>query len=314
MTCDYEAIKRENIGRYGTEIGRIGEMLLANRYAERTHFIFELLQNAEDALARRKEWEGSRSVSFNLDETSLRVSHYGDPVNEDDVRGICGIAESTKKFNEIGRFGIGFKSVYAFTARPEIHSGPEGFAIEEYVKPTIVPAIDRQRDETVIQIPFKNDDGSARDEITTGLKRLGASSPFLFLREIEKIAWDVEGGASGQYLRGEKRVDSDVRRVTIIGRQEGECGIDEEWLVFSSPVGTDNGEEARSVEIAFSCIEDKKSGKQRIRRVEKSPLVVFFPTDVETHLGFRVQGPYRTTPSRDNIAKDGPEGDWTSDS
>src|SRR5690606_8001493 len=33
----------------------------------------------------------------------------------------------------------------------------------------------------------------------------------------------------------------------------------------------------------------------------KSPLVVFFPTVVESHLGFLVQGPYRTTPSRDNI-------------
>ena len=33
-------------------------MLLANRYADRTHFIFELLQNAEDALARRDNWEG----------------------------------------------------------------------------------------------------------------------------------------------------------------------------------------------------------------------------------------------------------------
>jgi hypothetical protein len=30
-------------------------------------------------------------------------------------------------------------------------------------------------------------------------------------------------------------------------------------------------------------------------------LVVFFPTVVESHLGFLVQGPYRTTPSRDNI-------------
>lgn len=33
----------------------------------------------------------------------------------------------------------------------------------------------------------------------------------------------------------------------------------------------------------------------------KSPLVVFFPTVVESHLGFLAQGPYRTTPSRDNI-------------
>ncbi len=40
--------------RYGTDIGRIGPMLLVDRYDDRTHFIFELLQNVEDALARRR--------------------------------------------------------------------------------------------------------------------------------------------------------------------------------------------------------------------------------------------------------------------
>ena len=128
MASDYEEIRSDNIKRYGTDIGRIGPMLLANRYDERTHFIFELLQNAEDALARLLKLGSSRAVSFYLEPNSLRVSHYGDPFTEKDVRSICGIDESTKKINEIGRFGIGFKSVYAFTERPEIHSGTEDFA------------------------------------------------------------------------------------------------------------------------------------------------------------------------------------------
>ena len=34
--------------------------------------------------------------------------------------------------------------------------------------------------------------------------------------------------------------------------------------------------------------------------------VVFFPTEKETHFGFLIQGPYRTTPSRDNVPKDDP--------
>ena len=39
----------------------------------------------------------------------------------------------------------------------------------------------------------------------------------------------------------------------------------------------------------------------RLVRCESSPLVVFFPTEKETFLGFLVQGPYRTTPARDNV-------------
>ena len=73
MTCDYQAIRDENIKRYGTDIGRIGHMLLANRYDERTHFIFELLQNAEDALERRREPGGPWSVSFKLTNSSLQI-------------------------------------------------------------------------------------------------------------------------------------------------------------------------------------------------------------------------------------------------
>src|ERR1035438_1215079 len=37
-----------------------------------------------------------------------------------------------------------------------------------------------------------------------------------------------------------------------------------------------------------------------------SPLVVFFPTQKETFLGFVIQGPYRTTPARDNVPEHDP--------
>ncbi len=73
MATDYTSIRADNERRYGTEIGRIGSMLLADRYDDRTHFIFELLQNAEDALARRYNWQGSRAVS--LHDRPVGLSH-----------------------------------------------------------------------------------------------------------------------------------------------------------------------------------------------------------------------------------------------
>src|SRR6266850_191724 len=158
MASDYHAIRTENERRYGTDIGRIGPMLLADRYDDRTHFIFELLQNAEDALGRRSGWQGSRSIRFELTKNALRVSHFGKPFDEADVRGICGIAQSTKHLTDIGRFGIGFKSVYAFTDRPEVHSGAENFAIESFVWPVAAQVIVRDADETVILIPVETTD------------------------------------------------------------------------------------------------------------------------------------------------------------
>jgi hypothetical protein len=45
---------------------------------------------------------------------------------------------------------------------------------------------------------------------------------------------------------------------------------------------------------------------RRLVRRESSPLVVFFPTQKETFLGFLIQGPYRTTPARDNVPEHDP--------
>jgi hypothetical protein len=301
---DYELIRKENVEEYGNAIGRIGPMLLANRYADRTHFIYELLQNAEDALSRRAEWQGTRAVTFELSDAQLRISHAGKPFDARDVRGICGIAESTKDLTAIGRFGIGFKSVYAFTDRPEIYSGDEHFAVESFVRPLGVPPIERDSDETVFILPLRSTDPTARDEIAQGLKQLGPRA-LLFLRQTEEIAWSVKGGSSGLYLRSTPEVlGNNVRRFMLIGEEEGNPDIEELWLIFSRHVTTPSGEGVGKVELAFSLLREQGALQPRIAKVNTSPLVVYFPTVLETNLGFLVQGPYRTTPSRDNVPRD----------
>ena len=171
MACDYDTIRQENKHEYGAGIDRYGPILLANRYGDRTHFIYELLQNAEDALARRTNWRGSRAVSFELGADTLRVSHFGVPFDEGDIRGVCGIGETTKELTAIGRFGIGFKSVYAFTDRPEVHSGSEAFAIESFVLPVAVDPVEREQNETVILLPLREgDDELARRRSRTGFR------------------------------------------------------------------------------------------------------------------------------------------------
>ena len=303
MALDYEKIREDmkNEG-YNPKVAQLAKIFV-DIHANRTHFIFEMLQNAEDAIARRgTKWVGSRTVSFQLAEKHLRISHYGVPFDEADVRGICGIDESTKteSLTEIGRFGLGFKSVYAFTDRPEIHSGPEDFAIDDCIGPEAVPPIqDKDPHETVFILPFKSDDRSGYEDIAGGLQNLGAKT-LLFLRQIEKIYWSVEEGPSGQYLRKSKEIDTYVRSVTVTGYRDGEGKTCEEWLVFSHPI-TSNECQAGHVEIAFFQGPDDQSKCQQIQRVDHSPLVVFFPTIVETNLGFFVQGPYRTTPSREDV-------------
>lgn len=302
MASNYEAICEENRESYGTKGAQKSGKLAAGLYDDRTHFIFELLQNAEDALGRRSEWRGSRKVAFTLNPTRLTLSHFGKPFDEADVRSVCDIAESTKNESSIGRFGLGFKSVYSVTDLPEIHSGDEDFAIENYVFPKRMARSARTADETQIVLSLKPEDASAAQDITAGFRHLGPGA-LLFLRNIEEISWSVEGGASGFYLRNSPEALGDnVHRITVIGQETGNAEVDQNWLVFHRDVSSAEGLKVGRVEIAFSLVAVKDApGRWAVQPLAKSPLVVFFPTVVESHLGFLVQGPYRTTPSRDNI-------------
>ncbi len=120
MPADYGAIRAENIARYGWDTAVLD--LLGHLYSDRTHFIFELIQNAEDA--------GASELTFTLFADRLEVWHDGRPFTEADVRGLSGVAQSTKSgdLTSIGRFGIGFKSVYAYTKNPQIYSAGQDSA------------------------------------------------------------------------------------------------------------------------------------------------------------------------------------------
>ena len=301
MASDYSEIRDQNKRRYGTDVGRYGKRLLTDLYDDRTHFIYELLQNAEDALRRRTGEPPSKTVRFELSEQALRISHYGKPFDKEDVEGICGIASGTKQevdVTQIGRFGIGFKSVYGFTDRPEIHSGDEDFGIDSYVWPSAQSAIERDPDETVFIMPLRDPD-KHREEIAKGLQRISLDT-LLFLRKIDAIEWVLPDGKSGTYVRESIPRDNGVRQVIVIGESPDHAAAEKTWLVFSKPT-MDGDLLAGHIEVAFLLEDD------RIVSVPRSPLVVFFPTVVETHLDFRVQGPYRTTPSRDNVPR---SDDW----
>src|SRR5579863_4455111 len=104
-----------------------------DKYADPAHFIYELLQNFEDQEAT---W-----VRFRLEANRLEVTHNGKPFTRQDVKSITGIgnSEKPKQANKIGRFGLGFKSVFAVSDRPEIYTTLDGadfaFAIEDLVVP-----------------------------------------------------------------------------------------------------------------------------------------------------------------------------------
>jgi hypothetical protein len=317
VPADYGKIREENIARYGWDTAVLD--LLGQLYSERTHFIFELIQNAEDA--------GATELAFELFADRLELRHDGRPFTEADVRGVCGVGQGGKAadLTAIGQFGIGFKAVYAYTRSPQIHSGDEHFRIENFVRPFAaepVPGEVAGAGGTLFVFPFDHDTvpaAVAADEIGAALTAL-QPRVLLFLRSIERLQLEgarvpstvVErtvaigggevGGVSGVGGAGGRRL------VTLRGGR----GQREEWLAWQrQPEGLGQagdpgeagdlgqavslGQLAPPVEVAFRV----EGG--RLVRCGSSPLVVFFPTEKETFLGFLAQGPYRTTPARDNV-------------
>lgn len=301
MPSDYERIREENIKKYGTDIHEYGPDLLANLYSDRTHFVYELVQNAEDAGA---EW-----MKFDLFQDRLEVRHNGRPFDEDDVLGICRLAKGTKTndLTKIGKFGIGFKSVYAYTNTPKVYSVDEAFGIKNYVHPYPIRPVSIGK-ETLFVFPFNHKDVSedtAFKEIAKRLHDLG-SQTLLFLRHIEWISWKIEGEGERVFFRKTTKSAGEINiRVVDVSYRvkalEAKTWEAKRWLIFDHLIENHSGNDELRVEAAFRIGVDSKAKKKRIDPIPSSSLVAFFPTDKETHLRFLIQGPYRTTPARDNI-------------
>ena len=320
MPSDYEKICQDNIRRRGEEFDDIGQLISEQLYSDRSHFVYELLQNAEDALERRFRQNSNDSshcaVQFRLFPNRLEFRHFGAPFNEEDVRGISDVLKGTKKEDvaQIGKFGIGFKSVYAFTASPEIHSGDEHFVIKRYIRPEAKEpnrCLSIASDETVFVFPFDHANLSSADAFDLILNKLRELGPrvLLFLRRIDEIKWSVEpDGEKGQYLKEAKKDNSckTAHRVTVIG-EKNDQDEEENWLLFERSVMAPDNSNHVHIEIGFKLEFNQEDNTEYIRKINDSPVVVYFPTEKPTKLGFLIQGPYRTTPARDNISKDD---DW----
>ena len=186
----------------------VNEMVV-NKYSDQAHFVYELIQNADDA--------GASLVRFLLKRDKLYFVHNGtrhffitdvDTEREDkekgkigDINAITSIGASSKKndANKIGKFGIGFKAVFQYTKTPIIYDEQISFRLERMVVPYKITdeCIYRNKNETCFEFPFNSDDITAEvayDEISNKLRSL--ILPMTFLQNLKEIYYkndDVEG-------------------------------------------------------------------------------------------------------------------------
>lgn len=259
--------------------------IIANLYSDSTHFLYELLQNAQDAEAT--------SVSFELHDDRLETSHNGRAFSFSDVESITTIGSSTKSNepNKIGKFGAGFKSVFSITNTPHIYSGSYNFKISDYIIPEMIDPFEGFKKElTTVILPFDklDTDKFLYGSIKEKLKSIGKDE-ILFLSNLQRITWQI-GELSG-FVEKQLEEEENFRSIISI-RNPSEMQYFElyvrNFVIDDKPLQT---------KIAFALDENgnyKSNGNSY-------PLFVFFPTVVQTYVQFLVHAPYKTTPNRETI-------------
>lgn len=296
--------------------GDINLRIFEDFYPDEAHFIYELLQNAEDA--------GATEVAFELHEHSCSFQHNGSRhFNERDIRGITGIFNSSKAKDpdKIGKFGVGFKSVFVYTETPIVYSRDFSFKILKLVLPQEVPSKPGLGVLTRFEFPFNNPKKNVRiafAEVKSGLEKLSETT-LLFLNNLRYISWRV-GSQEGEVLREEHG----GAHVEVLKQLDGKDVVSSHWLRFSEPIANVeqytapvDGVQRQKVAIAFELqlVGDAKSfdkakplAKQmKIVPAAQGTVSVFFPADKEVSgLRYHLHAPFVPELSRASI-KNTPE-------
>ncbi len=281
--------------------------LLTDLYPDNAHFIYELLQNAEDAVAN--------NASFSLYHDRLEFEHDGKrQFNKEDVESICSIGNSYKPddINKIGKFGVGFKAVFAYSATPRIYSSTVTFEICNFVVPKVIPSLPDLGEKTIFIFPFDSAEKppeQAFEEISKGFLAL-ASTTLLFLHNIEKIKWNIDGQESGSVTRL-AHSESHIEIKKCNGTEKSSI----HFLLFSSSSETCS---SRSVALAYqlafrnheqSLFDNNKSLTEQMKIVpaDDASVCIYFPAVKETsNLRFHLHAPFASTVARDSV-QDRPE-------
>lgn len=277
---------------------------IVEKYSDQAHFIYELLQNADDAKAS--------SVRLVLERDRLVFAHNGtryfsisNPQNEDidsnngtlgDINAITSVANSNKTSVSIGKFGIGFKAVFQYTENPMIYDPHFRFKIENLFVPSLLEEDypDRQPDETLFVFPFnspKRNADTAYQDILNKLVHL--SFPLLFLSNLKEIHFEY-GDTKGSY---EKKI---IKKTTFCD------GITAELICHTLNDGKERNTERLWL---FSRSDDKHliysvcfflQDDGHLRPTNK-PAFCFFPTKEKTGLNFIIHAPFLLTDNREGI-------------
>lgn len=266
--------------------------VLKDMYKDPSHFVFELIQNAEDTHATK--------VKMVLEKDKFLFMHNGKNFTLNDIKGVCKAGGSAKTSDQKGKFGIGFKAVYKITNTPKIYCSTYNFKIEEYNVPSVISSYNGAEYDTIIELPFDTGENLnvIYNVVEKGLKELNQSS-IMFLDFITEI--EVKIDDKQIYLRKSYSNTKDFGKVVYNQLTTVVDSITKKYHLFTSKIQVEvkNEDETESIEknisIAYPILEQDDEPEASTK------LSVYFPTEQETFLKFLIDAPFDTTPTREQV-------------
>ena len=298
--------KREEQARVLSDDSMIGVWKsIIDKYPDSAHFIYELLQNADDVEATtvtiildKQEliFKHNGHIHFTISKDNPKLSNYGH------INSITGIGASTKSYddgtNKIGKFGVGFKSVFQYTKKPEIFDDKFKFAIDDYIVPRKLDYDHPQRrdGETLFCIPFANSEKTYK-EIRE--KLLNLDNPILFLRHLQKITWwDTKDELHYEYSK-EIRQIKDTKEIKCELITLNNCGYHQSLWLFTKSIWVEDSNAQHEISVGYYLTSDESN-----INVECRPKIFcFFPTSESFGLCCVCHAPFLLTDSRQQLKR-----------
>lgn len=301
---------------------RTEAQLLSGGYGHRQ--LYELVQNGADAI---QSHGGQGRVSVILTEDSLYCANEGTPFTERGVRALLMANMSDKQGDEIGRFGLGFKSVLGICQHPEVFSDSINFrfnppALAKQLRALVGPEGPLPCLRTAELLDLNEE--RALDPVLGELKAWASTVIRLHLLEgvRERLAQEIKDFpsaflvfsphvASLEFQVEEKK--NIVRSLTV--KQRGETLIIREgkkrqgWKVFSERIRVEELSEDAQADMDMDL--KRRDSLPLVWAApigsiprERSKFWAFFPTQDETTLKGILNAPWKTNSDRENL-KDG---------
>ncbi|KAF1374253.1 hypothetical protein PFLUV_G00248000 [Perca fluviatilis] len=306
LTAEGQKLMQVQQDRLGRSLDRLSTEL----YSKDTHFVLELIQNADDN-SYPSEVGVIPALAFVVERDSISVLNNEIGFQETNIRAICDVGRSTKgkhKYGYIGQKGIGFKSVFKVTDRPEIHSngfhlrfdktcGPMGYILphwteDEKLLDSQLKDMNQHRWTTKIYLPLRSESHQTRN-----LFQDVHPSLLLFLHRLRSISI---------YNQSEKRLVTMTRKDLSHNVLEVEHtdGI-ERWLVVKTMVQPKKiKEDVESTELALAFqLDSNVTESDIVCQPQKQPVFAYLPL---RSFGFRfiIQGDFDIPSSREDVDRD----------